>query len=71
MYQADVFVMGNDWEGKFDFLKPYCEVIYLSRTPSISSTRIRDAIIPDAAKVGMEAVKVKPVATAARHAHRP
>jgi glycerol-3-phosphate cytidylyltransferase len=41
LYQADVFAMGDDWTGKFDFLKPYCEVIYFERTPSISSTQIR------------------------------
>lgn len=43
-YQVDVFVMGDDWQGKFDFLKPYCEVVYLPRTPAISSTRIRHAM---------------------------
>ncbi|TAH71159.1 MAG: glycerol-3-phosphate cytidylyltransferase [Anaerolineaceae bacterium] len=38
---VDVFVMGNDWEGKFDFLKDYCEVIYLPRTEGISTTKIK------------------------------
>lgn len=38
----DVFVMGDDWEGKFDFLKDYCEVIYLPRTIGISTTKIKD-----------------------------
>ncbi len=38
----DVFVMGDDWEGKFDFLKQYCEVVYLPRTEIISTTRIKD-----------------------------
>lgn len=33
--------MGNDWDGKFDFLKDYCEVIYLPRTESISSSEIK------------------------------
>lgn len=37
----DVFVMGNDWEGQFDFLKEYCEVIYLPRTDGISTTKIK------------------------------
>ena len=37
----DVFVMGSDWEGKFDFLKDYCEVIYLPRTDGISTTKIK------------------------------
>lgn len=44
LFQADVFAMGDDWEGKFDFLKEYCEVVYLPRTPSISSTQIRKAM---------------------------
>ena len=39
---VDVFVMGNDWEGKFDFLKEYCEVVYLPRTEGISTTKIKD-----------------------------
>jgi len=43
-YQVDVFVMGNDWEGKFDELKEYCEVTYLPRTPTISSTQLRKLI---------------------------
>ncbi len=41
-YHIDTFVMGNDWEGKFDFLKAYCEVVYLSRTPEISTTQIKN-----------------------------
>ena len=40
-YDIDTFVMGNDWEGKFDFLKSYCDVVYLPRTPGISSTKIK------------------------------
>ena len=39
-YHVDTFVMGDDWEGKFDFLKPYCDVVYLPRTPEISTTQI-------------------------------
>ena len=38
---VDVFVMGDDWTGKFDFLKDYCEVIYLPRTEGISTTKIK------------------------------
>ena len=34
----DVFVMGDDWAGQFDFLKDYCEVVYLPRTPDVCST---------------------------------
>ncbi len=40
-FKVDTFVMGNDWEGKFDFLKDYCEVVYLDRTPEISTTKIK------------------------------
>lgn len=40
-FKIDTFVMGNDWEGKFDFLKDYCEVIYLQRTPEISTSQIK------------------------------
>ncbi|GLB47050.1 glycerol-3-phosphate cytidylyltransferase [Philodulcilactobacillus myokoensis] len=38
----DIFVMGDDWKGKFDFLKPYCQVIYLPRTKGISTTKIKE-----------------------------
>ncbi len=41
-YHIDTFVMGDDWVGKFDFLKEYCEVVYLSRTPEISTTQIKN-----------------------------
>lgn len=40
--QIDLFVMGNDWEGEFDFLKEYCEVVYLPRTQGISTTKIKN-----------------------------
>ena len=40
-YHVDVFVMGDDWKGKFDFLKDKCEVVYLPRTPEISTTKIK------------------------------
>lgn len=43
-YSVDVFVMGDDWEGKFDFLKSECEVVYLPRTENVSSTLIRDEL---------------------------
>lgn len=43
-HNVDIFVMGNDWEGKFDELKDLCEVRYLPRTPSISSTALRKII---------------------------
>ena len=40
-FDIDIFAMGNDWEGKFDFLRDYCEVVYLPRTVDISSTEIK------------------------------
>ena len=40
-FRVDTFVMGDDWEGKFDFLKDSCEVVYLPRTPEISTTQIK------------------------------
>ena len=40
-YNVDIFVMGNDWEGKFDILKSQCEVVYLPRTEGVSSTKIK------------------------------
>lgn len=40
-HDVDIFVMGHDWEGKFDFLKDYCEVVYLPRTEGISTTKIK------------------------------
>ncbi|PMB98074.1 glycerol-3-phosphate cytidylyltransferase [Brevibacterium luteolum] len=40
-YHIDVFVMGDDWKGKFDNLEDYCEVVYLARTPEISTTQIK------------------------------
>lgn len=41
-YNIDVFVMGDDWEGKFDYLSDICEVIYLERTEAISTTKIKE-----------------------------
>lgn len=43
-FRVDTFVMGDDWEGKFDFLKEYCEVVYLPRTPEISTTQIKQEL---------------------------
>jgi glycerol-3-phosphate cytidylyltransferase len=40
-YGASIFVMGHDWEGKFDFLSQHCEVVYLERTSDISTTEIK------------------------------
>lgn len=41
-YGVDVFAIGSDWEGKFDYLKEFCEVVYLPRTEGISSTMLRE-----------------------------
>tara|TARA_B110000977_G_C11014933_1_gene469089 strand:- start:1109 stop:1498 length:390 start_codon:yes stop_codon:yes gene_type:complete len=43
-YKADVLVMGDDWKGKFDHFKSICEVVYLDRTPSISTTELIEII---------------------------
>ena len=40
-YGVDIFTVGSDWKGKFDYLKDYCEVVYLDRTEGISSSEIR------------------------------
>lgn len=41
LYKVDTFVIGDDWAGKFDFLKEFCQVVYLPRTPEISTTQIK------------------------------
>jgi glycerol-3-phosphate cytidylyltransferase len=41
-YKADIFVIGDDWKGKFDFLNDLCSVVYLPRTEEISTTKIKD-----------------------------
>ena len=43
-HQADILVMGDDWSGKFDFLSDICKVVYLPRTPSVSTTAIIEHI---------------------------
>lgn len=42
-YDVDIFAIGSDWEGQFDYLNEYCQVIYLPRTEGISSTMLRDS----------------------------
>ncbi|HET7562425.1 MAG TPA: glycerol-3-phosphate cytidylyltransferase [Rhodanobacteraceae bacterium] len=44
-YGVDVFVIGDDWTGQFDFLKDLCEVRYLSRTSDISSTSVKQTLL--------------------------
>lgn len=43
-YDVDAFVIGDDWWGKFDFLREFCEVHYLPRTAEISSTSIKEEL---------------------------
>jgi len=43
-YNVDIFAMGHDWEGKFDELKEYCEVVYLPRTEGISTTALKEQL---------------------------
>ena len=40
-YDVDIFAIGSDWQGKFDYLKEYCDVVYLDRTQGVSSTELR------------------------------
>ena len=48
-HEADVLVMGDDWAGKFDEFRDLCEVVYLPRTPSISTTAIIEKVAGPAA----------------------
>ncbi len=41
-YNIDIFTVGSDWQGAFDFLEQYCQVVYLERTKNISSTQMRE-----------------------------
>ena len=43
-YNVDIFAMGDDWEGKFDFLKEHCEVVYLERTKDVSTTKLKKSL---------------------------
>ena len=44
-FKVNIFVMGDDWIGKFDFLQKYCKVTYLTRTPEISTTKIKKILV--------------------------
>ena len=46
-YDVDIFAIGSDWEGKFDYLNEYCQVVYLPRTEGISSSMLRDESTTD------------------------
>ncbi len=43
-FDVDIFAMGDDWEGKFDFLKEHCEIVYLERTKDISTTQLKKSL---------------------------
>lgn len=43
-FGANTFLMGSDWEGRFDYLREYCNVVYLPRTPSVSTTERKELI---------------------------
>ncbi len=43
-YDIDIFAIGDDWEGKFDYLKEYCDVVYLERTENISTTQLKKTL---------------------------
>ena len=51
-YDVDIFAIGSDWEGKFDYLNEYCQVVYLPRTEGISSTMLREDLQEDI-KIGI------------------
>jgi glycerol-3-phosphate cytidylyltransferase len=51
-YHIDIFTIGNDWNGKFDFLSDICKVVYLDRTPDICSTNIRYDVSNNLAEIG-------------------
>jgi glycerol-3-phosphate cytidylyltransferase len=44
-HKANILVMGDDWQGKFDYLNEICQVVYLPRTPSVSTTAIIEHIV--------------------------
>ena len=53
-HKVSIFAMGDDWTGKFDFLREYCDVLYLSRTNDISTTDIKQKL----EKISEEDMKV-------------
>ncbi|MDO4461456.1 MAG: Gfo/Idh/MocA family oxidoreductase [Bacteroidia bacterium] len=46
-YDVDIFAIGSDWEGEFDYLREYCDVVYIPRTEGVSSTQLREEIMPN------------------------
>lgn len=50
-YDVDIFAIGSDWKGKFDYLNEYCQVVYLERTAGVSSTELRS--LDNAIRIGI------------------
>ncbi|HEX8904453.1 MAG TPA: adenylyltransferase/cytidyltransferase family protein [Longimicrobiaceae bacterium] len=61
---ADLLVMGDDWKGRFDWVKPYCDVVYLERTPSISTTEVIE-VVKAVRTVDPVSVRIPAIAAAA------
>lgn len=63
-YNVDLFAIGDDWQGKFDFLNEYCEVVYIPRTKNISTTELKRSlkrflsISPDDLKKAFEVLEL-------------
>jgi len=63
-YNVDIFAIGEDWKGKFDFLSDICQVQYLERTPDVSSTKLKKSlkqflsISPDAIQQAFEVLEI-------------
>jgi glycerol-3-phosphate cytidylyltransferase len=56
-HRVDIFAMGDDWLGEFDFLSDFCEVVYLPRTPGISTTYFKDRIVYESRESGVVTVE--------------
>lgn len=61
--QIDIFGMGDDWTHKFDYLRPYCEVVYISRTEGVSSTILKQRISATGQQGIVEIVRGEPPGT--------
>lgn len=55
-HEADVLIMGDDWRGKFDFCLPHCEVVYLPRTESISTSHLKQRLAVSAGSCPEKAI---------------
>ena len=59
-YDVDIFTVGSDWKGKFDYLKDYCELVFLDRTPGVSTTQIKKDLGLQEAIVGVDQLPGEP-----------